>query len=59
MVWEPGTLLGLQDTTQAFGKYPGASLFVMLRRDTITAGVIVLTPDGNQALIPAVYLVRL
>lgn len=59
MGWEPGTLLGLQDTTQPFGKYPGASLFVMLRRDTSTAGVIVLTPLGTQALIPPGYLVRI
>lgn len=57
MGWEPGTLLGLQDTTQPFGKYPGASLFVMLRSDG-TAGVIVLTPYGTQALIPRGYLVR-
>jgi hypothetical protein len=58
MGWEPGTLLGLQDTTQPYGKYPGASLFVMLRDDKITAGVIVLTPHGTQALIPRGYLVR-
>lgn len=57
MPWEPGTLLGLQDTTQPYGKYPGASLFVMLRSDKITAGVIVLTPEGTQALIPRGYLV--
>ena len=57
MGWEPGTLLGLQDTTQPFGKYPGGSLFVMLRPDGVTAGVIVLTPHGTQALIPRGYLV--
>ena len=59
MSWEPGTLLGLQDTTQPFGKYPGGSLFVMLRNDSITAGVIVLTPHGTQALIPRGYLVAI
>ena len=59
MPWEPGTLLGLQDTTQPFGKYPGGSLFVMLRNDGITAGVIVLTPHGTQALIPRGYLVSI
>jgi hypothetical protein len=37
MSWEPGTLLGLQDPTQPFGKYPGGSLFVALRADRITA----------------------
>jgi len=56
MGWEPGTLLGLQDTTQPFGKYPGGSLFVMLRNDSGTAGVIVLTPHGTKALIPQCYL---
>jgi len=59
MGWEPGTLLGLQDTTQPFGKYPGGSLFVMLRNDSGTAGVIVLTPHGTQALIPRGYLVAI
>ena len=52
MPWEPGTLLGLLDPTQPFGKYPGGSLFVALRADRITAGVIVLTPHGTQAPIP-------
>jgi hypothetical protein len=56
MPWEPGTLLGLQDSTKPFGKYPGASLFVMLENDKITAGVIVLTPHGTKALIPKCYL---
>jgi hypothetical protein len=58
MSWEPGTLLGLRDTTQSYGKYPGDSVFVMLRSDRNTAGVIVLTPHGAQALIPPGYLVR-
>lgn len=58
MSWEPGTLLGLQDTTESYGKYPGDSVFVMLRSDKYTAGVIVLTPDSTQALIPRGYLVR-
>lgn len=58
MPWQPGTLLGLQNTTQSFGKYPGDSLFVMLEPDRITAGVIVLTPHGTKALIPPGYLVR-
>ena len=58
MSWEPGTLLGLRDTTQSYGKYPGDSVFVMLRNDGVFAGVIVLTPHGNQALIPPGYLVR-
>ena len=57
MRWEPGTLLGLQDTTKPFGQYPGASLFVMLRNDKVFGGVIVLTPHGTQALIPQCYLV--
>ena len=57
MPWEPGTLLGLLDPTQPFGKYPGASLFVMLENDRITAGVIVMAPDGRKALIPRGYLV--
>lgn len=59
MPWQPGTLLGLQDTTRPFGKYPGGSLFVMLRNDVHTAGVIVLTPHGTQALIPRGYLVAI
>ena len=58
MGWEPGTLLGLQDPTESYGKYPGDSVFVMLRPDGITAGVIVLTPHGTQALIPPGYLVQ-
>lgn len=58
MTWQPGTLLGLQDTTQPYGKYPGDSVFVMLRRDGGTSGVIVLTPHGTQALVPPGYLVR-
>ena len=57
MAWGPGTLLGLQDATKPFGKYPGASLFVMLENDRVTAGVIVLAPDGRRALIPRGYLV--
>jgi hypothetical protein len=58
MPWEPGTLLGLQDTTKPYGKYPGASLFVMLENDkTALGGVIVLTPHGTRALIPRGYLV--
>jgi hypothetical protein len=56
MGWEPGTLLGLQDTTESYGKYPGDSVFVMLRADKHTAGVIVLTPESTQALIPRGYL---
>ena len=56
MVWKPGTLLGLRDTTQPFGKYPGASLFVMLYNCSITAGVCVLTPHGTKAIIPVGYL---
>jgi len=59
MGWEPGTLLGLQDPTESYGKYPGDSVFVMLRPDKWTAGVIVLTPDGTQALVPREYLVPL
>lgn len=58
MPWAPGTLLGLRDVTQSYGKYPGDSVFVMLRPDKYTAGVIVLTPDSTQALIPRGYLVR-
>lgn len=58
MPWEPGTLLGLQDTTQPFGKYPGGSLFVMLERSEVFPGsAIVLTPRGTLALIPRGYLV--
>ena len=59
MPWEPGTLLGLQDESQSYGKYPGDSVFVMLRSDRNTAGVIVLTSHGTQALIPPGYLVRM
>jgi len=59
MLWEPGTLLGLLDTTQPFGKYPGGSLFVALWADRITAGVIVLTPGGTRALIQPGYLVAI
>lgn len=58
MPWAPGTLLGLRDVTQSYGKYPGDSVFVMLRPDGVTAGVIVLTPHGTQALIPPGYLIR-
>ncbi len=57
MAWGPGTLLGLQDATKPFGKYPGASLFLMLENDRVTSGVIVLTPHGTKALIPRCYLV--
>jgi|LauGreDrversion4_2_1035121.scaffolds.fasta_scaffold109460_2 hypothetical protein len=58
MRWGPGTLLGLQDTTKPYGKYPGASLFVMLENDkSALGGVIVLTPHGTKALIPQCYLV--
>ncbi len=58
MRWGPGTLLGLQDTTKPYGKYPGASLFVMLENDkTALGGVIVLAPHGTRALIPRGYLV--
>ena len=59
MPWVPGTLLGLRDVTESYGKYPGDSVFVMLRNDGVTAGVIVLTPHGTQALIPPGYLVRM
>ena len=59
MPWEPGTLLGLLDPSQPFGKYPGGSLFVALWADRITAGVIVLTPGGTLALVPPQYLVSI
>ena len=59
MPWEPGTLLGLLDPSQPFGKYPGGSLFVALWADRITAGVIVLTPGGTLALVPPQYLVAI
>lgn len=59
MGWEPGTLLGLQDTAKPFGKYPGGSLFVMLEHSEVFTGlVVVLTPIGTKAAIPAGYLVR-
>ena len=59
MPWVPGTLLGLREVTESYGKYPGDSVFVMLRNDGVTAGVIVLTPHGTQALIPRGYLVSI
>ena len=59
MSWKPGTLLGLRDMAKSFGKYPGNSVFVMLRPDSVFGGVIVLTPHGTQALIPGVYLMPL
>ncbi len=41
MRWGPGTLLGLQDTTKPYGKYPGASLFVMLENDKSALGGVI------------------
>jgi len=59
MLWQPGTLLGLLDPSQPLGKYPGGSLFVMLRMGNILGGVIVLTPGGTLALVPPQYLVAI
>lgn len=59
MPWQPGTLLGLCDPTQPFGRFPGDTLFLTLGIDRWTGGVIVLTPDGHKATIPACYLVRM
>lgn len=56
-MWPRGTLLGLQDTTKPYGRFPGASVFIMLRLDPITSQPVVLTPDGQRALIPHYYLV--
>lgn len=56
MPWEPGTLLGLRDTTNPFGKYLGVSLFVMLEHPEQQELVIVLTPICTRAAIPAIYL---
>ena len=58
-MWARGTLLGLQDTTKPYGRFPGASVFIMLRLDSITNQPVVLTPDGQRALIPYHYLVPL
>lgn len=58
MPWEPGTLLGLRDTTVPFGKYPGASLFVLLGTSAVSPlTAVVITPHGTRAAIPWQYLV--
>lgn len=57
MPWEPGTLLGLRDTTGSFGKYPGDSVFVLLGIGATTGTAVVLTPHGTRAAIPWQYLV--
>jgi len=57
MPWEPGTLLGLLNPARPLGKFPGASLFVMLENDkSVLGGVIVLTPRGTRAFIPQCFL---
>ena len=57
MPWAPGTLLGLQNTTRPFGRFPGDSVFIMLGMDPITTSPILLSGDGRKTIIPAVYLV--
>jgi len=59
MLWEPGTLLGLQNPSKPLGRYPGGSLFVMLEACTITGSPILLGSDGRKAIIPACYLVAI
>lgn len=57
MPWGLGTLLGLRDTVQSLGRYPGDSVFVMLGLCLITGSPILLGSDGRKAIIPAYYLV--
>ena len=57
MNWEPGTLLRLVIQTRSFGRFPRDTLFLLLSR-TPGPAMLVLTPDGRKALIPACYLVQ-
>lgn len=56
MSWEPGALLKLVIQTRSFGRFPGDTLFLLLSRARAPA-MLVLSPDGRKALIPACYLV--
>lgn len=56
MIWEPGTLLGLINPTRPHGRFPGDTLFLLLSTARWMPAVIVLTPDGRKAMIPACYL---
>lgn len=57
MTWEPGALLRLISPTRSFGRFPGDTLFLLLSKERAPA-MLVLTPDGRKALIPACYLVQ-
>ena len=57
MTWETGALLRLVSPTRSFGRFPGDTLFLLLSR-TRAPAMLVLTPDGRKALIPACYLVQ-
>lgn len=56
MSWEPGALLRLVSPTRSFGRFPGDTLFFLLSAARAPA-MLVLSPDGCKALIPACYLV--
>ena len=56
MSWETGALLRLVSPTRSFGRFPGDTLFLLLSAARAPA-MLVLTPDGRKALIPACYLV--
>ena len=57
MSWETGALLRLVIQTRSFGRFPGDTLFLLLSRARAPA-MLVLSPDGRKALIPACYLVQ-
>ena len=57
MTWETGALLRLVSPTRSFGRFPGDTLFLLLSKERAPA-MLVLTPDGRKALIPACYLVQ-
>lgn len=56
MTWEPSALLRLVIQTRFFGRFPGDTLFLLLSAARAPA-MLVLSPDGRKALIPACYLV--
>ena len=56
-MWEPGALLRLVSPTRSFGRFPGDTLFLLLSKERAPE-MLVLTPDGRKALIPACYLVQ-
>ena len=57
MTWETGALLRLVSPTRSFGRFPGDTLFLLLSKERAPA-MLVLSPDGRKALIPACYLVQ-